>query len=135
MTAGPLWDYDLIAGVGSGNTSMTGWQYESIASRFRTTSDWFPVLIAEPTFKAAVVARWKELRQGSLSDAQVTARITRLTTGLANGALRNFQRWNNLTTARIGFFETPTVATWEGQVAAMQTWLLGRMAWLDMNWK
>lgn len=135
MNAGPLWDYDLIAGVGSGNTALSGWQYESIASRFRTTADWFPMLIAEPAFKAAVVARWKELRQGSLSDAQVTARITRLTTGLANGAQRNFQKWNNLTSARIGFFETPTAATWEGQVAAMQTWLLGRMAWLDMNWQ
>lgn len=135
MNAGPLWDYDLTAGVGSGNTALTGWQYESIASRFRTTADWFPVLIAEPTFKAAVIARWKELRQSSLSDAAVSARIVRLTTGLANGAQRNFQKWNNLTTARIGFFQTPTAATWDEQVKAMQSWLLGRMAWLDMNWQ
>jgi hypothetical protein len=137
--AGPLWDYDLTAGVGSmasyPNLSLSGWQYESNASRLKVTADWFPVLLANPTFKAALIARWKELRAGLLSDTEVGARITRLSTGLANGAQRNFQKWNNLTTARIGFFDTPTAATWEGQVTAMHDWLIGRMAWLDMNWK
>lgn len=138
MSAGPLWDYDLIAGVGSNtsyvNIPLSGWQYESNASRFTTTADWFPKLIADPAFKAALVARWKELRQGALADAQVTARITTLTTGLANGAQRNFQKWPNLATQRIGFFDTPTAATWEGQVTAMRDWLIGRMAWLDTQW-
>ncbi|HWA71576.1 MAG TPA: CotH kinase family protein [Polyangiaceae bacterium] len=139
ITAGPLWDYDLIAGVGSSgnyaNLSQSGWQYESNASRLRVTADWFPVLLANPTFKAELIARWKELRAGLLSDAEVTARITRLTTGLASGAQRNFQKWNNLTTMRIGFFDTPTAATWEGQVNAMRDWLLGRMKWLDTSWQ
>jgi hypothetical protein len=139
MFAGPLWDYDLIAGVGSAQTyanlSQSGWQYESNASRLMVTADWFPRLLADPAFKAALVARWKALRQGELSDAQVTLRITTLTTGLANGAQRNFQKWNNLTTERIGFFTTPTAATWDGQVAAMHDWLIGRMAWLDSQWQ
>jgi hypothetical protein len=139
LTAGPLWDYDLIAGVGSAqsyaNLSLSGWQYESVNSRFANTADWFPKLLADPAFKAALVARWKELRLGVLSDAQVTARIATLTTGLANGAQRNFQKWNNLTTQRIGFFDTPTANTWEGQVTAMREWLLGRMAWLDTSWQ
>jgi hypothetical protein len=137
--AGPLWDYDLIAGVGSAqnyaNLSTMGWQYESNASRLMVTADWFPALLAEPVFKAALVTRWKELRQGPLSDAQVTARITTLTTGLAAAAQRNFQRWNNLTTEKIGFFQTPTAATWEGQVTAMHDWLIARMAWLDTSWQ
>jgi hypothetical protein len=137
--AGPLWDYDLIAGVGSSqsyvNLPLDGWQHESVTSRFATTADWFPTLIADPAFKVALIARWKELRQAQLSDAQVTARIATLTAGLANGAQRNFQKWNNLTTARIGFFDTPTAATWDGQVTAMREWLIGRMAWLDTQWQ
>jgi hypothetical protein len=138
VVAGPLWDYDLIAGVGtSGNTenlSLEGFQYESSAMRFTDTADWFPILLAEPTFHAALVTRWKELRLTLLSDAQITARIDGLAAGLAAGAGRNFTKWPILTTERIGFFETPVVETWEGQVAAMRDWLLGRAAWLDTQW-
>jgi len=50
-------------------------------------------------------------------------------------AQRNFQKWPILTTPRLVIFDTPTVATWEGQVTAMRDWLIGRMAWLDTNWK
>jgi hypothetical protein len=137
INAGPLWDYDLIAGVGFQNSglSVEGWQHETMAQRFTNTADWFPRLIADPAFKSAVVARWKELRQAQLSDAQVIARIESLTAGLAAGAERNFQQWDNLTAARIGGFDTPTAETWEGQVAAMRDWLLARMAWLDTAWQ
>lgn len=147
ILAGPLWDYDLIAGVGisSGNSSnmaIEGWQYESNASRFvstnpsrSATADWFPLLLADPAFQAALVARWKELRQGVLSDAEVSARIERLSAGLTAGAGRNFQKWNILTTSMLGFFQTPTFGTWQEHVSEMQAWLIGRMAWLDSQWQ
>jgi hypothetical protein len=136
INAGPFWDYDLIAGVGrqASGLAIEGWQHESMASRFMQTSDWFPLLIADPTFNAAVIARWKELRQAELSDAEVSARIAELTAGLAAGAARNFEKWDNLTAASVGGFDTPTAATWEGQVTAMRDWLLARMAWLDTVW-
>jgi hypothetical protein len=137
INAGPFWDYDLIAGVGRQATggSTEGWQHESMASRFTQTADWFPRLIADPAFNAAVIARWKELRQAELSDAQVTARIADLTAGLSAGATRNFEKWNNLTAASVGGFDTPTAATWDGQVTAMREWLFERMAWLDTVWQ
>jgi hypothetical protein len=136
INAGPLWDYDLTAGVGrqASGLAIEGWQHESMASRFTITADWFPRLIADPVFNAAVVARWKELRQTELSDARVTARIADLTAGLAAGAARNFERWDNLTNASVGSFDTPTAATWDGQVTAMRDWLLARMAWRDTVW-
>jgi hypothetical protein len=139
MFAGPLWDYDLIAGVGSATTysnmSAMGFQYESNMARISTTADWFPRLVADPAFKAVLVARWKELRQNQLSDGQISARITHLTDGLANAAQRNFQKWNNLTTQRVAFFDTPTADSWQGQVNAMRDWLIARMAWLDQQWQ
>jgi hypothetical protein len=136
INAGPLWDYDLTAGVGrqASGLAIEGWQHESMASRFTITADWFPQLIADPAFNTAVVARWKELRLAELSDAQVTARIADLTAGLAAGAARNFGKWDILTTASVGSFDTPTAATWDGQVTAMRDWLLARMAWLDTVW-
>jgi hypothetical protein len=137
--AGPLWDYDLIAGVGTSglfaNLSTSGWQYESNASRIGATADWFPILIAEPAFRAALAARWRELRMGLLSDAAIQARIASLTEGLDAAAARNFERWPNLTTSRISYFETPTAATWQEQVTVMQDWLIRRAAWLDTAWR
>lgn len=137
--AGPLWDYDLIAGVGStstySNMSQMGWQYESNAARINTTADWFPRLLADAAFKTKLVARWKELRQTELSDAQLGARIVRLTAGLENAAQRNFRKWNNLASQRVAFFDTPTADSWQGQVTAMRDWLIGRAAWLDKQWQ
>jgi hypothetical protein len=138
LTAGPLWDFDLTAGVGSNGTTKnletTGFQYQASQSRIAVTVDWYPLLIADASFKARLVARYQELRQGVLSDASIASRIMTLSTGLAGGAARNFQKWNNLTTERIGNFQTPTADTWPGQLTAMRTWLSARLAWLDTQW-
>lgn len=136
--AGPLWDFDLIAGVGSSegsyqNVALEGWQYENFESRWET-ADWFEVLVNDPTFQVALAGRWRELRQGVLADAEIVARIRMLTQGLASAAQRNFDKWPILTTELIEQFETPTADTWEGQVEVMQEWLLGRAAWLDTQW-
>jgi hypothetical protein len=135
---GPLWDFDLIAGVGTRgnyeNLSLDAFQYDSNAMRFETTADWFPLLLADPAFRAALVARWQELRLSALSDAEIGSRIDGLAAGLSAAAVRNFSKWPILTTERIGFFDTPVVDTWEAQVAAMKEWLLGRAAWLDTQW-
>lgn len=145
INAGPLWDYDLIAGVGMNpttfgasvaNVATEGWQYEANKSRLAgATADWFPVLIAEPTFKAQIVTRWKTLRQGILSDANIGVRVDAACIGLNAAAERNFQRWNILTQAKVNPFDTPTEPTWAGQVAFMKTWLQQRAAWLDTQWK
>jgi hypothetical protein len=138
LTAGPLWDYDLIAGVGTSggtpNLATTGFQHEASQSRLAVTVDWYPLLVKDASFQTLLVARYKQLRQGVLSDAQLAARMTQLSTGLAGGAARNFKKWNNLTTARIGNFQTPIADTWEGQLTAMRTWLTARTAWLDTQW-
>ena len=69
-----------------------------------------------------------------LSNAEIVARIRRLTQGLTNAARRNFERWPILTTEYIVQFATPTADSWQGQVEVMQEWLLDRAAWLDTQW-
>ncbi len=138
LVAGPLWDFDLIAGVGmtsqAPNLSTSGFHYEAAESRLEVTADWFPILVADPSFDTQLRARYQELRQGVLSDAQIIARMATLSQGLAGGAARNFQKWDNLTTERIDVFTTPTVDSWEGQLTVMRTWLIERLAWLDTQW-
>ena len=102
ISAGPLWDYDLTFDVGGffDNRNIQGWQHQQSAVRNGVNNTWFQRLLTDPAFTAQVVARWKSLRQGLLSDAQVDARINMLTAGLANAAARNFARWPILTDAR-----------------------------------
>lgn len=146
LLAGPLWDFDLIAGVGMtaggfggvsfANTAAEGWQYEANASRLNgATSDWFPQLIVEPAFAAQLSTRWRELRAGELSDAGIDARVDAAAKGLSNAAQRNFAKWNILTRQTVTPFATPTEASWEGQLSYMKTWLKARAAWFDTQWK
>ncbi|MFC1642765.1 CotH kinase family protein [Myxococcota bacterium] len=142
IVAGPLWDFDLIAGVGMGasglggrafpNLDTAGWQYESNASRM--TSNWFSVLLADPDFRAQLVARWIALRRGLLSEASIAGRIEMLTQGLENAASRNFLRWQILSQPMVMPFTTPVEPTWHGQVEYMKNWLVQRAAWLDTQW-
>jgi hypothetical protein len=136
ISAGPLWDYDLTFDVGGffDNRNTQGWQHQQSAVRNGVNNTWFQRMLTDPAFLAQVVARWKTLRQGMLSDAQIDARINTLTAGLTNGAARNFARWPILTTARVAQFNTPTQSTWQAQVENMRTWVKARAAWLDTQW-
>ncbi len=133
IVAGPLWDYDLIFGTGGyfNNMETAGWQFEQV--RQPQGNDWFVLLMNDQAFRDRVNARWGELRQGVLSDAQLNARIDALTQPLAASAGRNFQRWPNLQDPFVGPFITPTAPTWEGQVQYMRDWLTQRVNWLDSS--
>lgn len=134
ITAGPVWDFDLTFGVGGylSNEQTTGWQYDQVAQRQPAAQSWYPRLISDPAFASRVRARWQELRQGLLSDAQLTARVNALAAPLANAAVRNFQRYPaNLTSRMVGPFVTTTTSTWQGQLTDLQTWMLQRAHWLD----
>ena len=136
ISAGPLWDFDLSCDVGGlfDNRNVEGWQYEQSAVRDSVNNRWFQRLLTDPAFAAQVITRWKQLRQGLLSDAQVDARIDMLIAPLANAAARNFIRWPILTDSRVEQFDSPTQETWQGQVEHMRDWIKSRIAWIDTQW-
>jgi hypothetical protein len=139
LKAGPLWDYDLgyncVTGMMGGSSSVQGWQFQPMFGT-NSTCDWYYTLMQDPSFQSKISARWQELRNGPLSDAQITALVQKLTTPLTNGANRNFQKWNNLGTTTVGGFSTQTSQTWAQQITILQNFLLQRAAWLDTSgWK
>ncbi|MDQ1293053.1 MAG: Spore coat protein CotH [Actinomycetota bacterium] len=134
LVAGPLWDYDLgydALPAMMGGSSVQGWQYPGMGMGMGNVTDWFVKLMADTTFLNQVKDRWKTLRKGVLSEAQLTSRITTLTSALSNAAQRNFQKWPNLNTSRVGVFQTRTSQTWSEQVQFMRTFVSQRAAWLD----
>jgi hypothetical protein len=148
--AGPLWDFDLIAGVGFAFNNIDStlpdrdFQYQANASRLSQNSSWFPILISlisdrNSDFSKHFRARWNALRQpdGLLSDSAMDARIDALTTGLAGAATRNFARWNILNISPLPSgpaFITPKTLNWQSQIPLMKTWLHNRATWLDTQW-
>jgi hypothetical protein len=148
--AGPLWDFDLIAGVGFvfNNIDSTlpndNFQYNANASRISQTATWFPKffsLIADrnSNFSKHFRTRWNTLRQpgGFLSNSSMNARIDALAEGLGNAAIRNFAKWNILNTSPIPSgpaFKSPKTSTWPEQIPLMKSWLNSRAAWLDTQW-
>ncbi len=142
LKAGPLWDFDLgfdcYTGFGwGGGTSSTiqGWQFKP-AFGTNSTVDWYLTLMKDSSFQQKIAARWSSLRSGPLSDANLKAKIQQLSSPLANGAKRNFQKWNILSTSQVGGFGTQTSQTWEQQIDILQNFVLKRAAWLDTSgWK
>lgn len=134
--AGPLWDYDLIAGVGVSymysNMEPEGFQFE--ANESRMTSNWFTTLAEDPAFRTKLRTRWAALRTAELSDQGIRDRAAAVSAGLANAAARNFTKWPILPDATVMMFETSTAETWQGQIDAMVDWLILRAAWLDTAW-
>lgn len=145
IVAGPLWDYNLSIGAGGvfpamqpggtdlENIATDAWQYEQ--ERDQMSNTWMQRLLEDPAFVTRLKTRWQELRTNVLSDAAIATRIDALTAPLTGAAERNFTRWPNLADEQIGFFQTPTAPTWQGQVDFVRTWLAARVAWLDTEWQ
>jgi hypothetical protein len=157
LRGGPLWDYNFALGVGTAVTASPaptssadgGWQFQGATPGSlprRNTSGWFPRLMADPAFAAQVKARWKSLRGGLLSQAQLEARLDTLAAKLPAASVeRDFARWPVSTpyppttgagTGGGGFkIVGPTDPTWEGQVKGMHDFLIARLAWMDSQWQ
>jgi hypothetical protein len=129
--AGPLWDFDLTFGVGGyfQNDQIAGWQH--LQTRQPSANDWYAQLLRDPAFVNQLKARWQSLRRGLFADSALHGRIDALARPLTNAAQRNFQRWPNLSSPTVGFFNTPTAPTWQGQVQFVKDWMGRRAAWLD----
>jgi len=129
LTAGPLWDYNFALDCGRpASMASDGWQYPLRPG----ASDWFPKLMTDPAFVAAVGARWKTLRQGLLSEAAIEQRIQALVAPLSQAAARDLARWPVAQVfSSAQQYSGPTASDWQGQVDAIRAWIPKRMAWMD----
>ncbi|MGB1267442.1 MAG: T9SS type A sorting domain-containing protein, partial [Schleiferiaceae bacterium] len=96
-----------------------------------TNPAWWEDLVYTPQFANAVNCRWEELRatvwhKDSIKDFIAANRIL-----LSNAASRNHARWplmgQNPTAVKY------VAATFNGDVALMENWLMYRIDWLDAN--
>jgi CotH kinase protein len=122
LAFGPVWDFDLSAGnvVEPALASTEGWTL--------TGRVWAGALLADPGFRAALAARWRELRAPGFV-AELTRTIDRRAHTLRGPARRNFDRWPTL--GRAVFRNQPVQSSHATAVAALEDWLERRAAWID----
>jgi hypothetical protein len=121
LAFGPVWDLDLSAGnvVDPSQGSPAGWLLPG--------RGWADGLLADAGFRAAMSARWRELRAAGLVEALLRA-ADRHERSLRRPAARNFTRWQ---LGRQLFRNQPVHASHPAAVAALKDWLVARAAWTD----
>jgi len=133
---GPIWDFNL--GFGNVNYCTQGTptglviDFNSICPEDGWQIPfWWKKLWSDATFRVALTDRWTSLRQNKFSNASVLGYVDSLTTVLnVEAQQRNFQRWPVL-----GVYVWPNyrfdIATYNGEVAWLKTWIQDRMSYLD----
>jgi hypothetical protein len=122
LALGPVWDLDLSAGnvVEPALAPPEGWLSEG--------RPWAGPLWADPAFRAALGARWRELRAAGLLEAML-ATVDRHARQLRGPARRNFARWDILQAPV--FRNQPVHGSHDAAVAALKHWLARRATWMD----
>ena len=137
LAAGPVWDQNL--GFGNAHNcdgaSTSGWAYDNNCDEeFFPIPWWWPKLVADPTFSAAVRARWAELRNSTFSLANINALIDGYVERLGVATIdANFETWDILDE-----YVWPNPPPYRNQTHAMyidrlKTWISDRIGWLDAN--
>ncbi len=128
---GPVWDFDTAMGdaLYPGNQgTTTGWylrnRNDAIQAK-QTPETWFNRLFADPTFAAAVKARWNVVK-GSL--AQSDAFIAAQTPIIQASANANFQLWN--VNQRLEDVQV-IKGSWSAEVSYLRQWLRDRITWMN----
>lgn len=133
LNMGPLWDFNL----GYGNFNYGPDDADETYGFIYVYGDrlyWYRRLMQDINFRNALRCRWDELRSGPFETGNLVQFIDSVTTAIDEAQQRNFQRWPTL-----GSYVWPnpdgwdTRVTYQDEVNALVSWLIGRLDWMDNN--
>ena len=151
LQMGPIWDFDLAFGnfcedshsyddwvtAGLFNSDCIGLDKLSEVDIDATTYDdyyilinWYNYLMSDSAYVKKLTKRWNEVKDTLLETA--FSAIDDGATLLGDAQLRNFSRWNCLST-RVGYESGATLAypTFNGQLDYLKNFLQKRFNWID----
>ncbi|WP_420456043.1 CotH kinase family protein [Rubrivirga sp.] len=131
LHAGPVWDFNLAFGNADyyDGHRNTGLQVDFALPYEYPVPFWWPKLSESAGFRAALRARWDELRTGPLHTDSLMAEIDATVALLDEAQARNFERW-----PIHGVYVWPNAHIGESyadDVGFLKAWLGNRMGWLD----
>ena len=133
LRMGPIWDFNLAFG-NDGRSSSFGWiyQYNTLyPNDLWLVHFWYPKLMQDPQFRAAIKARWNELKNSTLSPQNIESKIDEMVTTLdENGALtRNFEQWPVIGEELP--FNSFVGNSYAEEITYMKNWISERINWMN----
>ena len=130
--AGPVWDFNFAFGLVDYCQGYLPNGYMFSGNWCSGTNPaWWEDLVYTPLFSDAVNCRWKELRTSVWHKDSIKTFIADNEALLMSAATRNHSRWplmgSNPSAVKY------IAATFSGDVAIMEDWLMDRIDWLDSN--
>jgi CotH kinase protein/Secretion system C-terminal sorting domain len=135
IIAGPAWDYDLAfrnANYCRG-AETTGWAYQfnrDCPQDFYQLPFWWYQFEKDSAYLAKYRCRWKQVREGSLSDTRIFKLIDSVVALTAEARTRHFQRWPVLG-QYIWPNPQPIPTSYTGEITALKEWLMSRTSWIS----
>jgi hypothetical protein len=127
LAAGPVWDFDRSAG--------TSFDEQFMPPRAREPREWasgdatnpltqgfWGRLFADPAFKSAHGARWRELAGGAFSVGAIHAQIDAMAAQLREAQARHFARWPEM---------AATGGSHAEEVRILKEWFAARVPWVS----
>ncbi|MBN8687777.1 MAG: CotH kinase family protein [Chitinophagales bacterium] len=135
INAGPVWDYDLAfrnANYCNGS-DVGGWAYQfnqNCPDDYFQVPLWWYQFAKDSAYQSNLRCRWKQLRQGSMSDSRINTLIDSVVSLTAEARQRHFQRWPVLG-QYIWPNPQPIPTTYDGEINALRAWLDARISWIS----
>lgn len=124
LAMGPIWDLNIGYDTGD-RVPWDGWviHYNQYVSQDAWMMPfWWPRLLEDPIFRAAVKVKWQQVRSGALSNSNLIGLVDQTAQYLkVNGAIRrNYQKWDQ----GIG-------VDYDGSIESLKNYLRFRTEWMD----
>lgn len=137
IQAGPVWDYDLAfrnANYCDGyKEDGWAWQFNSVCpGDYFQVPFWWAQFTRDTAFRNRLNCRWKEVRQGVLSNGRMNQLIDSLVSATTEARQRHFSRWPVLG-QYIWPNPDPIPTTYPDEITALKNWLNNRLSWLDAH--
>lgn len=126
VTFGPIWDYDNAYNL---------YQNETPVDKFYLVErPWFYMLFKDEAFCEQTIARYRELREGPLSEESLFSALDATAEYLAPALERNFQRWDSsFTSDQYLQPEDRNPASNAEAIEDLKTFIHERGEWLDQH--
>jgi len=120
---GPVWDFNIaFANV----DYLEGYKTHGLVT---PGHPWWDRFLEDNFFEAALISRWKQIREGEFSSFRIVEIIDSIADVLAESQQRNFQCWNIL---QSNIWPNYYVGgSYGAELSYLKEWILARMNWLD----
>ncbi len=135
IVAGPAWDYDLAfrnANYCRGS-EISGWAFcfnKDCPLDYWQIPFWWYKFENDSAFQSNLRCRWKQVRQGSLSDSRINTLIDSVVTLTAEARQRHFQRWPVLG-QYVWPNPQPIPTSYAEEISILKDWLIQRLSWIS----